>query len=65
MECQGMPDVVLWNPWADKAKALADMGDEEFRHMVCVEPAVAGSGAVEVAPGGSVLVGQRLTVSDL
>jgi glucose-6-phosphate 1-epimerase len=32
------PDCVLWNPWVDKSKAMADFGDEEWKEMVCVEP---------------------------
>lgn len=35
---EGLPDVVLWNPWAEKAKAMSDFDDEGFRQMVCVEP---------------------------
>jgi glucose-6-phosphate 1-epimerase len=28
---------VVWNPWDTGAKALSDMGDDEWRQMVCVE----------------------------
>lgn len=27
----------LWNPWIDKAKAMADFGDADWIHMMCVE----------------------------
>ncbi|XP_024517192.1 putative glucose-6-phosphate 1-epimerase isoform X1 [Selaginella moellendorffii] len=37
---EGLPDAVVWNPWDKKAKAMADFGDDEYLHMVCVEPAV-------------------------
>lgn len=30
-------DVVVWNPWIENAKKMADFGDEEYRNMVCVE----------------------------
>ena len=30
---------VVWNPWDKKAKAMADFGDEEYKHMLCVEAA--------------------------
>lgn len=33
----GASDVVTWNPWIDKAKAMADFADEEYQSMVCVE----------------------------
>ncbi|KNA23053.1 hypothetical protein SOVF_027960 isoform B [Spinacia oleracea] len=35
----GLLDAVVWNPWDKKAKALADFGDNEYKHMLCVEAA--------------------------
>ena len=32
-----MPDVVVWNPWAEKAKATADIGEHNYPKYVCVE----------------------------
>ncbi|PKU72222.1 putative glucose-6-phosphate 1-epimerase [Dendrobium catenatum] len=37
---EGMPDAVVWNPWDKKAKAIADFGDDEYKRMLCVAPAV-------------------------
>ena len=34
------PDCVLWNPWVEKSKAMADFGGEEYKTMVCVEPGI-------------------------
>lgn len=48
----GFGDAVVWNPWKDKAGAMADFGDEEYKGMLCIEPAVAKSGAVTVEAGG-------------
>ncbi|KAF4133192.1 Aldose 1-epimerase [Phytophthora infestans] len=31
-------DAVVWNPWAERAKAMEDFGDEEYKNMVAVEP---------------------------
>ncbi|CAI5738467.1 unnamed protein product [Hyaloperonospora brassicae] len=31
-------DVVVWNPWVDKAKSMSDFGDDEYVTMLCVEP---------------------------
>ncbi|KAE8876992.1 hypothetical protein PF005_g20685 [Phytophthora fragariae] len=31
-------DVVVWNPWSDKAKAMSDFADDEYPTMLCVEP---------------------------
>lgn len=50
-------DTVVWNPWAEKAAALGDMADDEYKGMVCVEPANAAchldGGAVIVPAGGN------------
>ncbi|CAN1343909.1 Putative glucose-6-phosphate 1-epimerase [Linum perenne] len=32
----GLPDAVVWNPWDKRAKAIADLGDEEYKHMLLV-----------------------------
>ncbi|GKU87992.1 hypothetical protein SLEP1_g2310 [Rubroshorea leprosula] len=36
---EGLPDVVVWNPWEKKSKAMTDFGDEEYKHMLCVDGA--------------------------
>lgn len=36
---EGLPDVVVWNPWEKKSKSMADLGDEEYKHMLCVDGA--------------------------
>jgi glucose-6-phosphate 1-epimerase len=30
---------VVWNPWDKKAKTIPDLGDDEYKHMLCVEAA--------------------------
>jgi glucose-6-phosphate 1-epimerase len=42
---------VVWNPWSTGAKALADLGDEEWRTMACAEASNIRDYAVELAPG--------------
>eukprot|EP00252_Welwitschia_mirabilis_P026220 TRINITY_DN84_c0_g1_i2.p1 TRINITY_DN84_c0_g1~~TRINITY_DN84_c0_g1_i2.p1 ORF type:complete len:305 (+),score=53.06 TRINITY_DN84_c0_g1_i2:223-1137(+) len=36
---EGLPDAVVWNPWDKRSKAMADFGDDEYKHMVCIEAA--------------------------
>ena len=40
LEQHGFADAVVWNPGAVDAAALADLGDQEYRHFVCIEPAL-------------------------
>jgi glucose-6-phosphate 1-epimerase len=42
---------VLWNPWVQKARNLADLGNDEWMHMVCVETSNVSDFAVKLAPG--------------
>lgn len=47
---EGFSEVVVWNPGAEDASAMADMADGEYKHMLCVEAAVIDR-PVMVAPG--------------
>ena len=42
---------VVWNPWAEKAKAMSDFGDAEWTQMICIETCNVSDLAVELAPG--------------
>jgi glucose-6-phosphate 1-epimerase len=37
IEKNGAASSVVWNPWTEKAIAMADLGDPAWRGMVCVE----------------------------
>jgi len=53
IEKSGSATTVVWNPWSAKAAAMADFGDDEWPHMLCVETANTGENAVTLAPGGT------------
>ncbi|KZV33962.1 Galactose mutarotase-like superfamily protein isoform 1 [Dorcoceras hygrometricum] len=46
----GLPDAVVWNPWDKKAKAIPDLGDEDYKHMLCVESAAVEK-SITLKPG--------------
>ncbi len=50
IEKTGQPDIVVWNPWVEKARRLEDLGDDEYRFMVCVETGCIQAPAA-LAPG--------------
>jgi len=62
---EGARSTVVWNPGADRARALADLGEVEWRHMVCVETANVRSDAVSLDPGarGSLTATLRVGVT--
>jgi glucose-6-phosphate 1-epimerase len=41
---------VVWNPWVDKSKAMADFGDDEWPGMICIETANVADNAVTLKP---------------
>lgn len=53
-------DCVLWNPWSEKARALADMDDEGYLQFVCVEPGTVADYVI-VQPGQALNLTQVLT----
>lgn len=57
----GLPDAVVWNPWDKKSKAMVDFGDEEYKHMLCVE-AAAVEKPVTLKPGEEWRGRQELSV---
>ena len=48
----GSASAVVWNPWADTAASMGDLGDEDYKSMLCVETTNAGPDVVSVATGG-------------
>ncbi len=53
---------VVWNPWVEKSARMADFGDDEWRHMVCVETANVGKHSITLAPGESHTLTARIEV---
>ncbi len=52
----GATQTVVWNPWADRAAAMADLGDDEWLRFLCVETAATGDRALTVPSGATATV---------
>ncbi|QYZ66702.1 MAG: aldose epimerase [Gammaproteobacteria bacterium (ex Lamellibrachia satsuma)] len=59
----GSRTAVVWNPWAEISRDMADLGDEDFQRLLCVETANAASETVELPPGSESRVLARYRVS--
>ena len=55
---------IVWNPWAEGAAALADLGNEEWRNMACVEAGNILGAAVLLAPGEAHTLSATITVTE-
>ena len=59
---EGSASAVVWNPWVATAAAMADLGDEEYTAMLCVETTNAGPDAVQIIPGENYRLVARYTI---
>ena len=48
---QNSRTTVVWNPWSTGAQSLADLGDDEWRAMACLEASNMRAYGVDLAPG--------------
>jgi len=51
VEKTGSATTVVWNPWHEKAGSMADLGEDQWHSMLCVEAANAAENAVQLASG--------------
>ena len=68
IEAAGMVDetpvaisAVVWNPGPTKAAAMSDLGDMEYKNMICVEPGMIGHVPL-LAPGKQARLTQSIIV---
>lgn len=53
LESSGSRSAVIWNPWVDRAAELADMADDGWQRMLCIETANVWDDVVELGDGES------------
>ena len=59
---RGCSTAVVWNPWSEIAASMGDLGDDDYRKMICVETANAGPETVEIAAGGEYRLEAEYTI---
>jgi glucose-6-phosphate 1-epimerase len=64
IEKAGSPSTVVWNPWVEKAAALADLPDDGYLKFCCIEAAIANDRAEIVMPGASHVLMTRISVEE-
>lgn len=58
----GAASTIVWNPWAEKAAAMADLGAANWRSMICVETGNAADNRVRLAAGSEHRLTTRIAV---
>jgi glucose-6-phosphate 1-epimerase len=61
---QNSRNTVVWNPWAELANGMADLGDE-WPHFVCVEAANIRANAITLQPGEQHTITAIIRVEDM
>ncbi len=57
----GSTSAVLWNPWIEKCREMADMGNNDYKTMLCIETANAFTDERTLAPGESHTLGVTIS----
>lgn len=55
---------VVWNPWIEKSKRLADFGDDEYLRMICVESGNIKQNLTRLKPGEAATLAVAIDARD-
>ena len=56
---------VVWNPWVETARAMADLDDQDYRIMLCVETVNTASEVIGVPGGGEARLAAEYAIEPL
>lgn len=56
---------VVWNPWVETARAMADLADKDYRVMLCVETVNTASEVIGVPGGGEARLAAEYAIESL
>lgn len=59
----GSRSTVVWNPWTEMARTMADLGEDAWPGFVCVETCNVADDTVTLAPGGTHTLAATLSVT--
>ena len=59
---RGCSTAVVWNPWIEIAASMGDLGDDDYRKMLCVETANAGAETIDIVAGGEYRLEAEYTI---
>ncbi len=65
VEKEDSRSTIVWNPWIEKARALTDLGEDQWKSMLCIEAANVGDAAVALAPGEQHMMTARVRVGNI
>ena len=51
IDATAVPSAIVWNPWQEKSRQMADMTAEGWRQMLCVECGAVGPDRLTLQPG--------------
>jgi glucose-6-phosphate 1-epimerase len=60
----GAASAIVWNPWPEKAAAMADLGAANWRTMICVETGNVAEDRVALGAGGEHRMATQIAVTN-
>ena len=62
---EGSLSTVVWHPWSTRSQKIPDLGNEEYRNLLCVESGNVRKNAITLPPGQSSVTRMTLSTAPL